>query len=258
MHTRQVISLIVPLFNESVRWNPDYWQQLVGIEGIDWLFVNDGSTDQTRQLVEEFTRNFGGSVLHLGSNLGKGNAVRAGMNHAISRGSSNVGFLDGDGAFALRDVLAITESFLGLTSTKDAPRQQGVRDDVESVWASRVALAGHDIVRRTSRHYLGRMIATLISTNLPNVPYDTQCGFKIFRVSENLQTCLEVPFKTKWFFDVEILQRWIRFTGEPMNVQEIPLLRWFDVPGSKIGVQAAGRVGREIAFIVRENQRLRK
>lgn len=258
METRQRVSLVVPLFNESARWNHEYWEQLLEIEDVDWLFVDDGSTDQTKQIVERFTRRFGGNFLHLGSNLGKGNAVRAGMNHAIAQGSSNVGFVDGDGAFALQDVQSIADRFLSLRSTRDDPGQLGVGDEIDSVWASRVALAGHDIVRRTSRHYLGRVIATLISTNLPNVPYDTQCGFKIFRVTRSLQSCLESPFKTKWFFDVEILQRWILLTGQPMNIQEIPLLQWHDVPGSKIRAQAAGRVAREVAFIARENQRLRK
>lgn len=257
MEARQRVSLVVPLFNEGARWNQEYWEQLLGIEQIDWLFVDDGSTDQTRQVVDKFIRRFGGNFLHLGSNLGKGNAVRAGMNHAIAQGSSMVGFIDGDGAFALQDVQTIAESFLSLGSAGNHPGQPDFGDGIESVWASRVALAGHDIVRRTSRHYLGRVIATLVSTNLPNVPYDTQCGFKIFRVTRSLQSCLESPFKTKWFFDVEILQRWILLTGQPMNIREIPLLHWHDVPGSKIRVRAAGRVAREIAFIVRENQRSR-
>lgn len=258
MQTRQRISLVVPLFNEGTRWNHEYWERLVGTEGIDWLFVDDGSTDQTRRIVEDFTRRFGGSFLHLGTNVGKGNAVRAGMNHAIAQGSSKVGFLDGDGAFALQDVQTMAESFLSPGSRGGIHGRLVVSDEIESVWASRVALAGHDIVRRTSRHYLGRVIATLVSANLPNVPYDTQCGFKIFRVTQSFRSCLESPFKTKWFFDVEILQRWILRTGEPMNVQEVPLLHWHDVPGSKIGVTAAGRVACEVAFIVRENQRLRK
>lgn len=245
------VTLVVPLFNEASRWNQSYWREMLAIESIHWLFVDDGSTDGTLNKVETLLTECDGEILQLGNNCGKGNAVRLGLLSALERSSSGVGFIDGDGAFDPFDVQTLVQKFESLTSSS----AKGT--DWECVWGSRVALAGHDIQRRASRHYLGRIIATLISPGLPNVPYDTQCGFKIFRSSADLQGCLTTPFFTKWFFDVELLQRWIQLTDRPMRIWEEPLLHWRDVPGSKIKAASSARIAREISFVMGRNRRLR-
>ena len=245
------VTLVVPLFNEASRWDQPYWHQMLAIESTNWIFVDDGSTDGTSDEVERLLNGYDAELLRLTSNVGKGNAVRLGLLSALERSTSGVGFIDGDGAFDPRDVQTLVEKFKSLTSSREE------RTDWECIWGSRVALAGHDIQRRASRHYLGRIIATLVSPGLPNVPYDTQCGFKVFRTSAELHRCLTAPFFTKWFFDVEILQRWIQLTGQPMRIWEEPLLRWRDIPGSKIKATSSARIAREISFVVGRNRRLR-
>jgi glycosyltransferase involved in cell wall biosynthesis len=248
------ITLVVPLFNESNRWDQAYWQELSELDGISWLFVDDGSSDTTAELVEPLKAAGRSSLLRLPENQGKANAVRSGLLAALDEQPDAVGFLDGDGAFDKRDIEAIYAAFVNKCLPTNTPLV--VPAAFESVWASRVALAGHDIQRRASRHYLGRIIATLISPGLPGVPYDTQCGFKIFRSSPTLRACLGTPFSTRWFFDVELLQRWLNATGSPMRIWEVPLLHWRDVPGSKISSRQASRIAREIAVIARTNRRL--
>ena len=88
---------------------------------------------------------------------------------------------------------------------------------------------------------MGRVFATLSSlvTGLPI--YDTQCGAKVFRNSEELRMIFGKPFRVNWTFDVEILARLLmieRTTGTAPLVTsavEYPLEEWTDVPGSKIG-----------------------
>lgn len=248
---RDRVTMVVPLFNEADRWDADYWQSMIEIPRTHWLFVDDGSRDRTNSIATTFAETNGAQVLALDANQGKGNAVRLGLLKALESPGLGVGFMDGDGAFHPDDVRA------ALTTLLDERTHSASTDALECVWGSRVALAGREITRKTSRHYIGRIIATIISQGLPEVPYDTQCGLKVFVPSPALSECLTEAFVTDWFFDVEILQRWIRKTGRPMRIWEQPLMHWRDVPGSKVSMTSGLQVAREVTFIARGNARLR-
>ena len=45
-------ALVVPVFNESARWNAQYWRDIQS-GGVSLFFVNDGSSDNTSQLLQE-------------------------------------------------------------------------------------------------------------------------------------------------------------------------------------------------------------
>ena len=106
---------------------------------------------------------------------------------------------------------------------------------------SRVKLLGRKIDRRRSRHYLGRIFATAVSTVLGLDVYDTQCGAKLFRVTPFIRALFEHPFLSRWIFDVEIIARLIqakRGKNLPQAdrvIYEFPLMEWRDVQGSKLG-----------------------
>ena len=116
---------------------------------------------------------------------------------------------------------------------------RAARPEVEMVLGSRVQLLGRDIVRRPLRHYLGRVMATLISLALNLPVYDTQCGAKLFRRTAELPALFERPFLTRWLFDVEIIARYLlavegsaRAGGR--RLYELPLDHWRDVADSKV------------------------
>ena len=77
------------------------------------------------------------------------------------------------------------------------------RPTIEMVFGARVALLGRHINRLPSRHYLGRIFATLASTVLSLRIYDTQCGAKIFRNSAAFRRVMAEPFESPWIFDGE-------------------------------------------------------
>jgi dolichyl-phosphate beta-glucosyltransferase len=97
------------------------------------------------------------------------------------------------------------------------------------------------IERKGYRHYVGRVFATLFSVILDYPVYDTQCGAKLFRVTENIRSVFADPFLTRWLFDVEILARLADICGAGARldglVREEPLAFWRHVEGSKIGIQ---------------------
>lgn len=244
------VTIVVPCFNEAARWQAEYWRQLLSLPGIDWLFVDDGSSDGTGRLLDETAVSSGAHVLHLTSNAGKAEAVRRGMLAVLEGGTDvdAVGYMDADGAFNVDDVVTMVQVY----------QDHAVKDQsCTAVWSSRVALAGRNIRRSMSRHYIGRIVATIVSVGQQEIPYDTQSGLKLFVPSDDLRACLAAPFRTRWLFELELLSRWHAVTGAEMRIWEEPLNYWHDVPGSKIKGKEAARVIREIAIVKVEQHRAR-
>lgn len=249
------VGLVVPCFNEAERWSAPYWAEILKIPDLQLLFVDDGSSDATRALAEEAVDGTASEVLSLPVNAGKAEAVRAGMQRLLAGHSDPdtdaliaVGYLDADGAFNRQDIEDLIEAY----------RHKVLTEEFQAAWSSRVALAGRDIARSGSRHYIGRLIATFVSLGYGHIPYDTQSGYKLFQPGERLATCLAEPFRTRWLFELELLARWRAMFGSSLRVWEEPLQYWHDVPGSKITGRESVRVMRELIAVKREQRRLRQ
>jgi len=75
--------MVVPCFNEASRWDSAYWTHITALPSIDWAFIDDGSTDATPGKLANFVSiqcevGITDSLLVLPTNVGKGEAVRAG------------------------------------------------------------------------------------------------------------------------------------------------------------------------------------
>jgi glycosyltransferase involved in cell wall biosynthesis len=242
------VGLVVPCFNEARRWSAHYWAEILQIPDLHVLFVDDGSSDSTRQLAEACVTGTTSQVVSLPANAGKAEAVRTGMRRLLDEGGiAAVGYLDADGAFNRQDIVDLIESY----------SQKVAAGAFEAAWSSRVALAGRDIARSGSRHYIGRLVATFVSLGYGEIPYDTQSGYKLFEPGERLQSCLAHPFRTRWLFELELLARWRGMFGSPLRVWEEPLQYWHDVPGSKITGRESVRVMKELIAVKREQRRTR-
>jgi dolichyl-phosphate beta-glucosyltransferase len=219
--------LVVPCFNEEKRLDVDAFRQFVSPgSGTSFLFVNDGSGDGTlallRSLAVEDPSRF--AVLDLEKNQGKAEAVRRGIIQAMGEAPDAVGFWDADLATPLTEL----GSFLDVLSE---------RATTDMVFGARVRLLGRDISRDPSRHYVGRVGATLISSSLGLAVYDTQCGAKLFRVNERVRAVFERPFLSRWIFVVEIIARYVERFGRDVAaaaMYELPIRVWHDVKGSKV------------------------
>jgi len=210
--------------------------------------VNDGSTDATAEVLQEMALEVPGSIsiVTLLKNGGKAEAVRTGLRIAIAGGTKEAAYIDADLATPLHEVLRLWEIFCARAA--------------DIVIGSRVALHGYAIDRNLTRHYTGRVFATLASMVLQWRAYDTQCGAKFFRVNPTLIWALNDAFVSRWGFDIELLGRLTIGSPEapPIPVSrivEVPLEKWTDVPGSKIGI---GSMVKTVAELVLINADLRK
>jgi dolichyl-phosphate beta-glucosyltransferase len=242
--------LVVPCFNEAHRLPVEEFRRFSSPNArVDFLFVNDGSTDDTAKVLErlvgEDPQRFG--VLNLETNSGKAEAVRSGTVTALQRRPDFVGFWDADLATPLSEVT----SFLGIFAE---------RPEIDMVFAARVRLLGRSISRNPGRHYFGRVGATLISSSLGLAVYDTQCGAKLFRVTDAVASVFSEPFLSRWIFDVEIIARYVRLRGRDdaaRAIYELPIMVWKDVKGSKVRSTDFGRALADLWKIHRAYNRRR-
>jgi glycosyltransferase involved in cell wall biosynthesis len=222
--------LVIPCFNEAARLRVDTFSEYLQRDSeTDLVFVDDGSQDQTGEILASLAAESGGRIALISqpANLGKAEAVRAGMNQAFERGACYAGYFDADLSTPLEE-LSRLRSVLEKKKT------------VEMVFGSRVQLLGRAIQRRPLRHYLGRVFATVVSRTLDLAVYDTQCGAKLFRSGPETRRLFEDPFLSNWVFDVELIARWRE--GERTRgllpaeqiIYELPLDEWVDVAGSKV------------------------
>jgi dolichyl-phosphate beta-glucosyltransferase len=222
--------VVVPCYNEARRLQPDRFSEfLVEDPLIHFLFVNDGSKDETLSILEALRARHPDRVQVLDKKIngGKAEAVRSGMLQVMaSEGTTVTGFWDADLATPLYVIPRLMAKLV---------EEPGL----EMIFGSRVRLLGHAIHRQTVRHYLGRCFATAVSIVLGLPVYDTQCGAKLFRITPTLRAILAAPFLSRWIFDVEIIARFMAIHNKDGDyafnvIYEHPLPRWEDVAGSKV------------------------
>jgi dolichyl-phosphate beta-glucosyltransferase len=223
----EATTIVVPLFNEAGRFHETPFLQLAQSDQLALLMVNDGSTDATGELLAQLARQSDAiAVLDLPTNQGKGEAVRRGLLLAMADGASLVGYYDADASTPPEQMLRLIDA---------------LRDDpnLTAVLGARVARLGSEIHRAATRHYAGRVYATLASLALGVDVYDTQCGAKVFRSGPALAQALQVPFPSRWTFDVWLIHRLMQGSDREPPVPreaflEVPLDAWHDVRGSKM------------------------
>jgi glycosyltransferase involved in cell wall biosynthesis len=217
------VTIIIPCYNEETRLPlHDYRQFLSEYQG-QLVFVNDGSTDRTLDVLKELQKDFSlhVNILHLKKNMGKAEAVRRGILEASSDENIDiVGFMDADLSTPFEETGYFLDAF------RDAR--------FKMVFGSRISRIGANIQRFHTRHYFGRILATLVSIYLMIPIYDSQCGAKFFHAGFAKKLFAE-PFVSRWLFDVEIFRR-IALYG--LNVEEccyeLPLHTWIEKGDSKL------------------------
>src|SRR5215471_18516715 len=145
--------IVVPCHNESRRLQPTVFRQFVSAHNnIKFLFVNDGSRDNTLAILQDLAGSdpFHFLVLDLQPNRGKAEAVRQGILQAAQGSPDYVGFWDAD----LATPLDAIPQFVSVLNR---------RSDISVLLGVRMALLGRDIRRQPLRRFLGKGFARAAS-----------------------------------------------------------------------------------------------
>lgn len=244
-------ALVIPCFNESKRLNfPAYSDFIKNHPSIIFCFVNDGSTDDTLQKLHHFALQQPAEQLRivaLEKNQGKAEAVREGVLAMLSEASPHVdliGFWDSDLATPLSEL----ERFIHAFSQNDA---------VQAVVGFRKKEADAQIQRSVSRKIISAIMHTIIQHYIGLPIHDTQCGAKMF-TSGLAANIFETPFIARWIFDIEIFLRIKHFLGPDsllMNVEQLHLKAWHDVPGTKLRIRDGYKIFFEL-FRIKSHYRV--
>lgn len=212
-------SVVIPAYNEEGRLEPPLHQTVSHFrdDGVPFevVFVDDGSTDGTADLIHELQKtNPEIRLIRLPANRGKGFAVRTGVANSSGR---YVLFADADGATPIREVERLRERVDGGADVAIGSR----------------AVVGKD-VRVEARFYrkvIGRSFHALVQMLAVGEFQDTQCGFKLFRgdVARELFGRLRMD---GFSFDVELLSMAL---WRGYRVDEVPV-NWTHVPGSRLNL----------------------
>jgi glycosyltransferase involved in cell wall biosynthesis len=212
-------SAVIPAYNEANRIGETLRQTLQYMATFaadsELLVINDGSTDSTGEIAREAlaAAKIETRLLENFPNRGKGAAVRTGL----MAGTRPVGlFFDADLSTPLEEVPKVIE-----------PIANG---EVDIAFGSRGLDRSLIGVRQSwRREQSGRVFNLIVrlSTGLPF--WDTQCGFKAFR----LDVCRPIFNRARingFAFDVELLYLAYR---AGLRLREVPV-RWNHSEGSKI------------------------
>lgn len=235
---------VIPCYNEADRIDLAAFAVFASANAeIDFLFVNDGSSDSTGVLLQQFAANrperF--AAIDLPQNQGKAEAVRVGMLQAIARGAEFVGFLDADLATPLEECRRLQDALAR-------------RPEIQMAIGVRLPLAGHAIRRKPFRRFIGRTFARVASLMLGISIADTQCGAKLIRNNRIAKFLFATPFLSRWIFDVEVFARF-RVAADcaaRQAIYELPLEEWREVPGSKLKPRHFLLAIGDLALIYRE------
>jgi dolichyl-phosphate beta-glucosyltransferase len=210
-------SFVIPAYNEGVRLGPTLHELLRHIREQNWaaeiLVVNDGSTDNTAQIVREYEAEYPRlRLVENPGNRGKGFSVRNGMLHAQG------------------DICLFTDADLSSPITEAKKLFDAIERGADIAIGSRWLRVELQTERQPLyRQAFGRIFNLALRLILGLQFADSQCGFKAFR-RDAARQIFPLQRIERWGFDPEILYL-ARRAG--LRVEEVPVL-WAHSEGTRL------------------------
>jgi len=185
------VVVLIPTFNNAPKLDAVIQDVLRYTDHI--MIVNDGSTDQTQEILSKYHEL---TILHLAKNSGKGKAMQTGFAKAVDLGYSYAITIDSDGQHLAKDLGAFLDK---IEENKDA-MIVGARNMEETEGVPGGSSFGHKFSNFWFRLETGK--------SLP----DTQSGYRLYP----LNMLKDMYFFTKRYeFEIESLVR-LSWRGVPM------------------------------------------
>jgi glycosyltransferase involved in cell wall biosynthesis len=175
----------IPCLNEEdtlPQTLADLPREIPGIDKIEYLVIDDGSTDRTSQVARECGAHH---VLTLGSNRGLATAFRKGVDFALARGADIIVNTDGDNQYCGADIPKLI---------------QPVLDDKADIVVGSRPIVDHPefgIIKKFLQ-LMGSWVLRLISKTTVR---DAPSGFRAF----SREACLRIFLYTRFSYCMETL-----------------------------------------------------
>lgn len=200
------ISAVIPVFDDRTSLETAIPESLKVLEGItdsfELIIAEDGSTDGSRELVEEWEKKDPRvRLFHSDERLGRGRALNRAFEYSRGR------------------ILCYYDVDLATDMTHLSQLIDEIRNGAAVSTGSRL-LPDSRIKRTTDREIASRTYNFLVRLFLGSRLRDHQCGFKGFD-KEKLMVILPNIESTHWFWDTEIL---VRAQKSGYKVAEFPVV----------------------------------
>ena len=166
--SKETILAIIPAYGEGRFIGQVVRQVLQYVQAA--LVIDDGSPDDTATEAEAA----GAKVIRHSTNLGKGAALKTGLDYAVSIEAAFYLFLDGDGKHDPSDIPAFIDAINGSHADLVVGNRMG---NLESM----------PLIRRWTNQFMSWQIGRICKIPIP----DSQCGFRLAR--RELLPVLMVP-----------------------------------------------------------------
>jgi dolichyl-phosphate beta-glucosyltransferase len=236
------LSIVVPAYNEAARLGRSLQEIMRYLNDTrqpsEVIVVDDGSTDETAEIARRELQDSGAvstRVIRYEENRGKGYAVRLGLLEA----EANIAvFSDADLSTPITETPKLVD-----------PLRSG---EVDLTFGSRALDRRLIGVHQPWRREQGGRVFNLIVRMATGLPFwDTQCGFKAFRMSV-CRPLIEAAQIDRFGFDVELI--YLAQLAR-LRLQEIPV-RWNHTAGGPLDVSAT--YSRDSVRMINEVRRIRR
>jgi glycosyltransferase involved in cell wall biosynthesis len=204
------LSVVIPAYNEADRLGQTLDRLLTELPSFGFpceiRVVDDGSVDETADVVRRLGRADDRIVLQREPHQGKGGALKSGL--LAARGALRF-MCDADLSMPPHEI----HRFVSL-----------VPGDCDIAIGSREAPGARRIDEPVYRHVLGRGFNALARYGLLPGLQDTQCGFKLF-TARAIEAVLPATTVQGWTFDLEVL---FVATLQGWRIREVPIEWHYD------------------------------
>jgi glycosyltransferase involved in cell wall biosynthesis len=178
-------------------------REIPGIERVEMLVVDDGSTDDTVKLAKEA----GASVISHGKNRGVGSAMQTGLDEAIRRQVDYAVNVDSDGQFAPEDMVKLLEPLIA--GTADFATASRFKD--------KALVPQMPQVKRLGNWGMAKIVSAIVDQEF----HDVSCGYRAYTRETMLQLVLSGTFTYTQEMFLMLGQRGARMIEVPLAVRGV-------------------------------------